>query len=389
MNFLLLISIIMFTGLIFGRIVKFIKLPNVTGYLIAGLLIGPSVLNIINEETLHSLTSVSEMSLAFIAFTIGLSFKMSYFKRVGFTPVVIAACEALLAVAFVTGSLLLFGFDPAFSIVLGSIAAATAPAATIMIIKQYRAKGPVTETLMSVVAIDDAAALILFGFAVTVAKIMTGSGSENMILSILKPFYEIIVALLIGLVVAILSKIPLKFFKKSGNRLIILIGTVFISSALASFAGVSALLACMMHGAVLCNISADSDMMGDLADFITPPLFLMFFVVSGAELDISVIPTIGIVGIIYVVVRVIGKWVGAFVGAKIMKAPKNICKYIGPTLIPQAGVAIGLSLIAAQAVPEHAQTIRAVILCATFVYEIIGPAVTKITLQKAGEITAA
>ncbi|MEG1743567.1 MAG: cation:proton antiporter, partial [Clostridia bacterium] len=301
------------------------------------------------------------------------------------TPVVIAIFEALLAVFLVQGALIAAGFDVAFSIVLGAIAAATAPAATILVIKQYKAKGPVTETLMAVVAIDDAVALIAFGFAVTIAKVIEGN-SANIALSILKPFTDVAIALLIGGILGLIFKIPLKFFKKSGNRLIIIIGFVFLGSALASLCGVSELLACMAMGTVFGNISSENDVISELSDSITPPLFLMFFVVSGADLDISVIPQIGIMGIIYVVVRVIGKWLGAYIGAKIMHAPPTVCKYIGPTLLPQAGVAIGLTLVAQVVVPEYAEKIRAVILCGTLIYELIGPIVTKITLKKAGEI---
>ena len=298
----------------------------------------------------------------------------------------IAIFEALIAVFLVQGVLIAAGFDPAFSLVLGAIAAATAPAATIMVINQYKAKGPVTETLLSVVALDDAVALIAFGFAVTIAKAISGGTDSSVALSILQPFGEIFLALFIGCIVGLVFKIPLKFFKKSGNRIIIMCGLVFLSSGLAGLCGVSQLLACMATGAMFCNTSGESDEIAKLSDYITPPIFLLFFVVSGAELDISVIPTIGIVGIIYVVFRVMGKMGGAYLGAKIMKAPEAVCRYLGPTLLPQAGVAIGLISVAQTVVPEFAPQIRAVVLCGTMIYEIIGPAVTKITLTKAGEI---
>lgn len=388
LNTMMYLSFLLLGGLICGRIVKHVKLPNVTGYLLAGLLMGPCVLKIIPKETVEDFNLISQMALAFIAFTIGLSFKRSYFKRVGATPVVIAIFEALVAVFLVQAILVLCGFDPAFSIVLGAIAAATAPAATIMVIKQYRASGPLTDTLLSVVAIDDAVALVAFGFAVTIAKTMTSAAQTSLILSLLEPFGEVFLSLLIGVVLGILITIPMKHFHKQGNRLVILIAFVFLSSALASLFGVSELLACMMTGAVFCNISPESDMMADLADQITPPLFLMFFVVSGAGLDITILPSIGLIGIIYVIFRVAGKIAGAFIGAKIMKAPATVAKYLGPTLVPQAGVAIGLTIVAQTVVPEYADTIRAVILCGTLIYELIGPVLTKWALTKAGEIKA-
>ena len=387
LNVLMYLAILLIAGLLFGRLAKFGNLPNVTGYLVAGLVIGPCVLRLLPETIVDDFSLISEMALAFIAFTVGLTFKRSYFKRVGFTPVVIAVFEALVAVFLVQGALVAFGFDVEFALVLGAIAAATAPAATILVIKQYKARGPVTETLMSVVALDDAVALIAFGFSVTIARTISGSAGANIALSILEPFWEIALALLLGAACGLGMLVPMRFFKKPGNRQAILIAFIFLASGLATLLDVSALMSCMALGAVFCNVSGESDEMADLADSMTPPLFMMFFVVSGAGLDVSVIPQIGLVGIIYVVVRVLGKMLGAYLGAKLMKAPKAVCRYIGPTLIPQAGVAIGLTLVAQQVLPaDQADTIRAVILCGTLIYEIIGSAVTKLSLTKAGEI---
>lgn len=388
MNTLVYLSILLLAGLLCGRLVKQAKLPNVTGYLIAGLLLGPYVLKVIPSASIENFSVLSDIALSFIAFTIGSEFKISYFKRVGMTPVVIAIFEALIAVFLVLGVLLLAGFDPAFSLVLASIAAATAPAATVMVVKQYKAKGPVTEMLMSVVALDDAVALIGFGFAVTLAKVISGSSAvSNVALSVLRPFGEILLALAVGFLVGVLMKIPIRFFRKNGNRMIIICGMVFLSGGIAMMLGVSALLACMATGTMFCNICNESDEIAKLSDYITPPIFLLFFAVSGAQLNIFIIPTIGIVGLIYVIFRVIGKMGGAYIGAKIMKAPEAVCKYLGPALIPQAGVAIGLISVSQTVVPEYAPQIRAVILCGTMIYEIIGPAVAKMTLVKAGEIS--
>ncbi|MDL2286978.1 cation:proton antiporter [Eubacteriales bacterium OttesenSCG-928-G02] len=386
------LAIMLFAGLLLGRLFKLFKFPNVTGYIVAGLILRFILIKFTSTkeavETIESFDIISEMTLAFIAFTIGLTFKRSYFKRVGFTPVVIALFEALCAVFLVQGVLIAIGVQPSFAIVLGAIAAATAPAATLMIIKQYNAKGPVTETLMSVVAIDDAVALVAFSFAITIANIIQNGITGNIFISILSPFYEVILALIIGAVLGLLFKIPLRFFKKDGNRLIIIVGFVFLSSAAAALLNVSTLLTCMATGAVLCNITEESEKISAMVDYITPPLFLMFFVVSGAELDLTILPKIGVIGSIYVVFRVIGKLLGAFVGSKIMKAPPTVCKYLGPTLLPQAGVAIGLTIVAQSVVPNHAPEIKAVILCSVLIYELIGPVVTKISLKKAGEIKA-
>lgn len=380
------LALILFSGLIFGRVVKHLRLPNVTGYLIAGLLIGPHIFNLLSTDIVTQLNLISEMALAFIAFSIGSEFKLSYLKKAGMTPIVIALFEALLASILVTGVLILFGFDIKVSMLLGAIAAATAPAATIMVVKQYNAKGPVTNTLLSVVALDDAVALMAFGFAMAVINSMLNPGQNSAIVIAVLPLVEIIGSIALGLVLGLLFNIPLRFFKKNSNRLIITCGFVFLANALATFAGLSSLLLCMSMGATLINTSSSGREIFKIADSITPPIFLMFFVVSGAELDISIIPKIGVLGILYLIVRVIGKVAGASLGAYLMKAPETVKKYIGLTLIPQAGVAIGLSLIASNTLPEYGKTIRAVILCATLIYELIGPAITKIGLKKAGEI---
>ena len=380
------VGFMLLCGLLFGRLAKFCKLPNVTGYLVAGLIIGPYCLKILPADFVSDMGVLSEMALGFIAFSIGGEFKISYFKRVGVTPVVIAVAEALGAVFCVVITLIIAGYDPAFSIVLGSIAAATAPAATIMVVRQYKARGPVTETLLSVVAIDDAVALISFGFAVAIAKTMGNSADASFFLSILQPFKEILLAVGIGFAMGLLFLIPLRWFKKDSNRLVISVAFVFLTSAIADMLNVSSLMMCMAMGAAVANFCKTSDSVMKITDYATPPITMLFFVLSGAGLNVGIIPTIGIVGIIYVVLRVIGKMLGTTLGATIMKAPANVKKYLGPTLIPQAGVAIGLTLVAQSAVPEYAEVIRAVVLCATLIYELTGPAITKISLQKAGEI---
>jgi len=387
-NTLFYLALILFSGLIFGRAVKLIKLPNVTGYLIAGLLIGPYILDLIPRDIVTEFELISEMALAFIAFSIGSEFKMSYLKKVGIAPVVIAAFEGLSATFLVTVVLVLFGFGIEISLLLGAIASATAPAATIMVVKQYKARGPLTETLLSVVALDDAVALIAFGFSMAVVNTLLHPGQNSVVMSVVLPFIEIIGSVLLGFVLGFLFKVPLRFFRKDSNRTIITVGFVFLGSALATMLGLSPLLLCMCMGAMLANVSDSALSIFKLVDNITPPIFLMFFVVSGAELNITVLPEIGLIGVIYVVVRVIGKVSGASFGAALMKAPETVRKHLGLTLIPQAGVAIGLSLIAAQTLPEYGSTIRAVILCATLIYELVGPGITKIGLEKAGEISA-
>lgn len=382
------LAIVLLSGLVFGKLVHFIKLPNVTGYLIGGLLVGPSFLNLITTGGVESLGFISSVALGFIAFSIGSEFKASYFKRVGLTPIIIAIFESVMAVVFVTGALILFGFDPALSIMLGAIAAATAPAATIMVIKQYKAKGPVTETLLSVVALDDAVALICFGIAAAIAQMIENPGSANLLVTIADPIIEILMSLGVGAVLGLLFVLPLRFFKDEDSRQTLIYAFVLLALFIAKKGGFSDLLTCMMMGAIFANLSNQSDRVLAICDRITPPIFVAFFVLSGADLNISILPKIGLIGAIYVIVRVIGKVFGAWFGAKISKADEKIQKYLGFALTPQAGVAIGLTVVAKTIVPQYAEQIRAVILCATLIYELVGPSISKWALKQSGEIKA-
>ena len=386
MDALLSLAIILLTGLIFEKIIRLFKLPNVTGYLIGGLLIGPSVLNLVTEGQLESLSFVSSIALGFIAFSIGGEFKMSYFKRVGLTPIIIAIFESLMSVFMVTGTLILFGFDKAFSIVLGAIAAATAPAATIMVIKQYKAKGSLTETLLSVVALDDAVALIAFGVAVAISQMINNPSGANLLSQIASPVIEILMSLVIGGILGFLLVLPVRFYKDDASRQSLIYIFIFIALYIASKGGYSDLLTIMAMGAVFTNLSNESLKLMRIADVMTPPIFMAFFVISGADLKLSILPSIGLVGIIYVVIRSVGKVLGASIGAILSKSDANIRKYLGFALLPQAGVAIGLTVVAKTVVPQYAETIRAVILCGTLIYELIGPAVSKWALTKAGDI---
>lgn len=381
----MLVALMLISGILVGRLGKQVKLPNVTGYLVAGLLLGPSFLNIIPMNFVNDFELVSDMALAFIAFSVGLGFKFSYFKQVGPAPVIIAICEAFGAIILVTGSLILFHQDIKLSIMLGAIAAATAPAQTIMVIQQYKANGSLTKMLLSVVALDDAVALIGFGFASTIVKSMSSS-NVNVALLIFKPLLEIAISIVIGICVSFGLKIILRYFKKESNRLPILIAAILGTYYLAEIAQGSSLMACMALGAAMVNISSETGKMTNILSGFTPPIYMIFFIISGAGFEISALKGIGLIGSIYVIVRVIGKMGGAFLGGKLTKQEDKICRYLGPTLMPQAGVALGLILIAGKLVPTYAADIRTTIICSTFIYSFIGPVVAKIALQKAGEI---
>ncbi len=386
MNIMVYLAIALMLALLSSKLMKLVKLPNVTGYLITGLIAGPYCLGLIPAEIIESLSIIPEVALGFIAFSIGSEFRISYLKKVGKSPVIIATLESVFAVLFVDGILFAFGYDKAFSLCLGAIAAATAPAATLMVVKQYRAKGPVTDTLLPVVALDDATALMCFGISVAIAKVIENGGGDTVWGTILSPVLEIVGALGIGAVMGLLFKILVMWFTGRGNRLALTYVFVFACIGLGDMLGVSSLLACMALGAVFANTAKQSDMVFEQTDRMTPPIFMMFFFLSGAELDISIIPEVGVIGILYILFRVFGKMTGAFLGATISHTDANVKKYLGFTLIPQAGVAIGLATTAMTVVPQYGPRIRTVILCGTVIYELTGPVITKLALKKAGEI---
>lgn len=368
------------------RLMKKFKLPNVTGYLIIGLIAGPYVLNLISLDMIHSLSIVPEVALGFIALSIGAEFKLSYLKKVGKAPVIIAFLEGFGAVLVVDAVLILTGHDVSFSLCLGAIAAATAPAATLMVIRQYKAKGPVTSTLLPVVAIDDAVALIGFGLSVALAKALQNPDSSSLLTSLINPVIEIVGSFAVGIILGIVFAWLMKFFHSRDNRLNIAVMMVFAALGVCAIFHLSSLLCIMAMSAVFVNLSDAFEKVFDSIDRITAPIFMLFFFLSGAELNITILASVGVIGIIYVLFRVVGKISGAWLGARIAHCEPVVQKYLGLTLIPQAGVAIGLASTATQVVPEYGTQIRTIILCGTVIYELVGPLVTKMALKSAHEI---
>jgi len=255
-----------------------------------------------------------------------------------------------------------------------------------MVVRQYKADGPVTRMLLPVVAMDDAAALILFSISTAIAQMLIRKGDVSLAPMILEPLWEIIGSLVIGAAIGVLAAFFLRRFKNDGDRLGLALCIIMGGVGIATIFNLSSLLLCMMAGAIFTNFSKQTVKLIKVTDAVTPPLFLIFFVLSGAELDVTVLKSIGLVGVVYILGRVIGKIFGAYFGARLSKAPTVVRNYLGFTLIPQAGVAIGLSLVAMRVFPDYGETIRAVILCATLVYELVGPLITKAALTKAGEI---
>ncbi len=396
-------GIVIIAGLLFSKFVKLIKLPNVTGYLLAGIVIGPQLLNLVHHDAFGELDLIKNVALAFIAFSIGNELKISYFKRVGAKPIIIAFFEASFGVLVVLG--LMLGYfaivgkwnieNIRFAIVLAAIAAATAPAATLMVIRQYKAKGTVTETLMSVVAIDDSVAVLLFGVCIAIANALDPTAAHvSTFMQVLTPVIEIVLSLGIGLAIGAIIVFATKWFTGRGNRISIVVSSVFMIMFVTQKIGswididVSFILAAMAAGSVFANISEKSDEINGLVYFFTPPIFIMFFVSSGAELDFSTLLSVGVLGIIYLFGRVAGKFTGAYLGAKTSKAGDSVAKHLGLCLIPQAGVAIGLaSSVSAIVGTETGSKINAIILASTVIYALTGAIVTRFSLRRAGELT--
>ena len=385
---LLSLAIAFAAALLMGRLIRYIHLPNVTAYLLAGLIIGP-IIGILTPETVNSLSVISDLALGFIAYSIGAEFKLSYLKQIGAKPLVITCLESGLASLFVFLSLWAIGQPMPVCLTLAAIAAATAPAATLMVIRQYHADGPVCRMLLPVVAMDDATGLMLYAILSKLAISLNGTGaSAGFVELVLLPILQIIESLAVGFGIGLLLSYVLRFFHSRGNRLSLTICAVMIGVGLsdARVLNLSSLLVCMMIGAAMVNVYSKSDAMLEVSDRFTPPLFMLFFVLSGAALDFSVLVTASLVGVVYVLIRVLGKVTGATLGAIIEKCDKNIIRWLGLTLVPQAGVAIGMARLAVKDLPEYGAIINAVVLAGTMIYELTGPLITKFALTKAGEI---
>ena len=408
MSTLLSVSIALFAGLMMTRVFKRFKLPAVTAYLIAGVLVGPYCLGALNfsgvgftsHEAVASLSLISEIALGFIAFSIGSEFKLSELKKTGKQALIIGIFQALVATLFV--DLALLGVHMLMPdkitvpqlITLGAIATATAPAATLMVVRQYKADGPLTKLLLPIVALDDAVGLIVFAVSFGIAKTLT-VGSVDLVSIIVNPLVEIAASLTLGAVMGwILTQLE-KMFNSNTNRLNLTIAFVFLTTSLSMIdfhigsvhISFSSLLVCMMLGTIFDNICPLADDLMARADKWTSPLFALFFVISGAELELNVFADIAIViiGLVYIVFRSLGKYFGSYASAKATKCAPSICKYLGITLLPQAGVALGMCATAMQ-LGEQGNLIRNITLFAVLIYELIGPLLTRMALTAAGDI---
>ncbi len=407
MQVLISLSLALVGGLLMSRVAKKLNLPAVTAYLVAGLLLGPYCIGALNileigfntPEEVTNLDIISQVALGFIAFTIGNEFRLEQLKHMGRQAITVGIAQAVFTTVLVDAALVALHFmNPALisvssAITLGAIAAATAPAATLMVVRQYKADGPLTKLLLLVVAIDDAVGLVLFSASFGVATALE-SGAISLVTVLVEPLVEIVLSLALGGFAGwVLYRVEKYFFSRS-KRLSISIGFVLLTVGLsmAEFevggihCGFSLLLVCMMTGTVFCNICDFSEELMGRVDSWTAPLFVLFFVLSGAELNLRVLsnPLVLLIGVVYIVSRALGKYLGAYGSCKATGCSEGITKHLGITLLPQAGVALGMALTAQRL--SDGEMVRNVVLFSVLVYELVGPALTKRALIAAGEI---
>ena len=409
MQALLSLSVSLLAGLMLSRLAKLCKLPAVTAYLVAGILVGPFLLGalgveglgFVSHDDIKTYSVISDVALGFIAFSIGNEFRISQLRKIGKQATVIGIMQAVFTTILVDAALIGLHFiipdklSLSAAIVLGAIASATAPAATLMVVKQYKAKGPVTDILLPVVALDDAVGLVLFAISFGVARSLSTPGSISFATVILEPVIEVVMSLLLGLAMGLIFTFCEKFFHSNSKRLSMSVCFVFLTVALSMLkfevGGIhiafSSLLVCMMLGTVFCNACDFSEELMGRVDKWSAPLLVLFFVISGAELELSVFAdgAIILIGAVYIIFRSLGKYFGANTSSRLMKCEPNIVKYLGITLLPQAGVALGMA-IKAQTLGAEGMVIANITLFAVLIYELVGPMLTKIALTKAGDI---
>ncbi len=408
MQTLLSLSIALFAGLMLSRAAKIFKLPAVTAYLVAGILVGPYLLGafdikglgFVSMEDVESYSLLCDIALGFIAFSIGNEFRLSQLKSTGKQATVIGIAQAVVTTLLVDAVLIGLHFAMpdklplSAAIVLGAIASATAPAATLMVVRQYKAKGKLTDILLPVVALDDAVGLMLFAISFGIAKASI-SGKVDVTSLLVEPILEVVLSLLLGLVMGCFFTFIERFFHSRSKRLSVsvtfVLFTVGLSMMQFEIGGVhiafSSLLVCMMLGTMFCNLCDFSEELMDRVERWTAPLYVLFFVLSGAELELSVFTDVAIVaiGLVFILSRSVGKYFGAFFSAKAVNCDESIVKNLGITLLPQAGVALGMAM-KASALGAEGEIIANITLFAVLIYELVGPAMTKNALMRAGDI---
>ncbi len=393
-SIIIALAIMMFSGFLMTRITKLLKLPNVTAYIITGILIGPYVLNLIPQEIIAGTDFVSDIALAFIAFSVGEFFKLSVLRKSGFKVIIITIMESLVAsLAIFILTYFCLHLSLAFSALLSALAAATAPASSIMTIRQTKAKGDLVNTLLQVVALDDVVGLIAFSVAMSIALSSISGSSTNIMQSVISPILTNLGVLILGCSFGFVLKLAMTSKRTDDNRLIIAISILLLFCGICSILSVSPLLGCMSMGMVYINLTNDDKLFMQI-DYFDPPILLLFFVRSGLSFNLNSLfantNTIGsvslvVIGIWYFFIRIIGKYVGAYLGCLVTGKDKKVRNYLGLALIPQAGVAIGLAAMAARVLgPQIGGDIQTIILASSVLYEMIGPGCAKLALYLSG-----
>lgn len=387
LDLLLKLSIIILVGILGGRVANYFKLPSVSGYIVAGLIIGPSFINLIDGQDVISFNVITEVALAAIAFSIGNEFLLSDMKRVGKDALVMTVAEVIgaLGVVFLV-MFFIFRQSFEFSIVIASMSAATAPAGIVMVIRELKANGPLVKTILPVVALDDALGIMLFGVALSLAKMTSGVAEYTIFQIIMTPLLEIVGSLALGLVIGLVMSFLSKKARGKDELLSMSLAFILAGVGAANFFGLSALLTCMMIGATLVNTMQSSKRVFSTISEFTPPVYLLFFTIAGVSLDLRVLSTVGLIGLGYIFSRAAGKIIGAGIGARIVGAEETVQKYLGMSLLTQGGISIGLSIIVRNELPQFSESIVTVILFSVLVFEIMGPILAKIAITRAGEV---
>ncbi len=383
---ILSLAVMLFSGFLMTRLTKLAHLPNVTGYILAGVLIGPCVLNLIPETVQNGMDFVTDVALAFIAFGVGKYFKLGRLRKNGRSVLILTVFESLIAALLVFLVMaFVFRLPIPFSLLLGAIGSATAPASTIMTIRQYKAKGQFVDILLQIVALDDAVALLAFSVCAAIAQAMEGGGGISP-KAVLLPILWNLLALAAGALAGFLLHKLIGESRSSQHRLVLVTALLLSITGFCTALDISPLLACMVMGAVYINVSGNKKVFKQVNGF-TPPIQLLFFVLSGMRMDLTALKAAGLIGVVYFLVRIIGKYAGAWLGAVLGKASVPIRRYLGLALIPQAGVSIGLALLGQRILPaESGALLSTIILSSGVLYEMIGPACAKAAIFLSGSV---
>lgn len=387
MNPFISLGIALVVGILFGKLINKFKIPAVAGYILAGLLLGTSGLNIIPSSMINTLSFLSDFALGIIAFNIGSELNISVIKKLGKSIFIIAICEALGAFVLVSGVTFLLTKDISTALILGAVSSATAPAATVMVLNEYNAKGVLTSTLLGVIAIDDAICLVIYSVAASIAKVFIKHEEITVYKVLVHPFTEIIMSIIIGAILGIILTYLIKISKKDGELLPFVSGTIILLIGITTKFHLSPLLSAMALGITIANVSSNSRRAFSSIEIFSPPIITAFFILAGARLDTATLSHIGIIGVAYLVFRTIGKVVGASIGGNLSHAPKVVTKYIGFGLLSQVGVAIGLAITVSREFPgtELSSLVITILLSTTIITELIGPLATKNAIMKAQE----